>query len=344
MSHRVLVTGGAGFIGCHTSDYFAAKGDEVCVLDNLCRRGTESNLQWLTSRHDVRVDRVDIRDAGAVAKSVADFKPDVVIHLAGQVAVTTSVTNPREDFEINAMGTLNLLEAIRRQSPDTFVVYASTNKVYGKMESVPVVQRNGRYEYESLPTGIAESYPLEFYSPYGCSKGTADQYVLDYNRIYGIRGTSFRQSCIYGTRQFGIEDQGWVAWFSIASTLGKDISVYGDGKQIRDVLHVRDLVRAYDAAVNHQESAAGHAFNIGGGPSNTMSLLELLDHLNDSHGKKIEVTFGDWRPGDQKVFVCDTRKAKRLINWEPEIDVKTGVHELIDWVRANPELFAFLGS
>jgi len=339
---RILVTGGAGFIGCHTSDIFAAKGNEVCVLDNFSRRGTESNLEWLTTRHGVRVDRVDIRNADAVSKTVADFKPDVVVHLAAQVAVTTSVTDPREDFEINALGTFNVLEAIRRQSPDSFVIYASTNKVYGKMDSIPVIQRNGRYEYESLPTGIGEDYPLDFYSPYGCSKGTADQYVLDYYRIYGIPGTAFRQSCIYGTRQFGIEDQGWVAWFSIASTLNKDISVYGDGMQIRDVLHVRDLVRAYEAAVNHQAEAAGQAFNIGGGPANTMSLLELLDHLNDAHGRQIEVAFGDWRPGDQKVFVCDTRKAKRLIEWEPEIDVKTGVRELIDWVRANPELFAFL--
>src|SRR6185295_12243461 len=210
--------------------------------------------------------------------AVAKIRPDVLLHLAGQVAVTTSVTNPREDFEVNALGTFNVLEAVRRHSPETFFIDASTNKVYGRMEHLGVIERNGRYEYRDLPDGADESQPLDFHSPYGCSKGAAEQYTLDYSRIYGLHTVAFRQSCIYGTRQFGIEDQGWVAWFTIAAVLGKPITIYGDGKQIRDVLHVDDLAGAYGKAYEHRDAVAGQAFNIGGGPHNTMSLLELLRH------------------------------------------------------------------
>jgi CDP-paratose 2-epimerase len=207
---------------------------------------------------------------------VGAIRPDALLHLAAQVAVTTSGTNPREDFEINALGTFDMLEAVRKQSPNTFFINASTNKVYGKMHEVGVVERNGRYEYNDLRDGVDEGRQLDFHSPYGCSKGVAGQYTIDYSRIYSLRSVTFRQSCIYGTRQFGIEDQGWVAWFTIAAVLGKQITIYGDGKQIRDVLHVEDLVRAYKAAIANHEQASGGAFNIGGGPTNTMSLLELL--------------------------------------------------------------------
>lgn len=342
MKNRLLVTGGAGFIGVHTCQHFSDMGWDVCVVDNLSRRGTQENLRWLTQRTQVRFEQVDIRDAAALSAVLADVRPDVVIHLAAQVAVTTSVIDPRFDFETNALGTFNVLEGIRTCCPDAFLINASTNKVYGKMEAVGVCERNGRYEYENCPQGIAESFPLDFHSPYGCSKGTADQYTLDYSRIYGLRATTFRQSCIYGTRQFGIEDQGWVAWFSIAAALQKPVCIYGDGRQIRDVLNVSDLVRAYAAAVQHQSAASGQAFNIGGGPRNTMSLLELLEHLQRVLRQTISVSYADWRPGDQKVFVCDIRKAADVLGWAPEVSVEQGVEQLITWAAANRELFSFL--
>lgn len=338
----ILITGGAGFIGVNSARYFADKGWEVTVLDNLSRRGTEDNLRWLQDKSPIKFERADIRDADAMERIVGKVKPDTLLHLAAQVAVTTSVTNPREDFEINALGTFNMLEAVRKQSPDTFFINASTNKVYGKMHEVGVVERNGRYEYKDLPKGVDEGQQLDFHSPYGCSKGVADQYTIDYSRIYNLRSVTFRQSCIYGTRQFGIEDQGWVAWFTIAAVLGKQITIYGDGKQIRDVLHVEDLVRAYEAAIANQEQASGQAFNIGGGPGNTMSLLELLAYLEDELKIKIPLKWDTWRPGDQPVFVCNLDKAKQTLGWQPQISVRDGVKNLSGWVAGNKELFAWL--
>ena len=338
----ILITGGAGFIGVNTARYFAEQGWTVAILDNLSRRGTGDNLRWLRERADIRFERADIRDPAAMDRIVGDLRPDVVLHLAAQVAVTTSVTDPREDFEINAFGTFNVLDAVRRRSPESFFINASTNKVYGKMEDVGVVERNGRYEYRDLLAGVGERQLLDFHSPYGCSKGTADQYAIDYSRIYGLKTVTFRQSCIYGTRQFGIEDQGWVAWFTIAAVLGKTITIYGDGKQIRDVLQVDDLARAYEAAYQQRDLASGQAFNIGGGPDNTLSLLELLGYLGTELGIQIPLRWSDWRPGDQPVFVCDLAKAERLLGWRPQISVKDGVRLLIHWVRENQSLFEWL--
>lgn len=338
----MIITGGAGFIGANAARYFSGLGWRVTVLDNLSRRGAGENLRWLQELAPVAFTRADIRDADALNRIVADTRPDVLLHLAGQVAVTTSVVNPREDFDINALGTFNVLEALRLGSPDTFMLNASTNKVYGKMADVEITERNGRYEYRDLVAGCGEDQPLDFHSPYGCSKGVADQYVLDYARIYGLATTSFRQSCIYGTRQFGIEDQGWVAWFTIAHLLDKPITVYGDGKQIRDVLYVDDLCRAYEAAIHHRAVAAGEAFNIGGGPQNTLSLLELLHFLDDFLGGRPAIEWGDWRPGDQPVFVCNLEKAGKMLNWYPETGVKQGVADLAGWVKRNPELFDWL--
>ena len=338
----ILITGGAGFIGVNSARYFAEKGWSITILDNLSRRGTKDNLRWLQDRMQLQFHKVDIRNQNAVERTVAEAKPDVLLHLAAQVAVTTSVADPREDFEINALGTFNMLEAVRKRSPETFFINASTNKLYGKMEEVGVEERNGRYEYRDLPNGVGENQQLDFHSPYGCSKGVADQYTIDYARIYGLDTVTFRQSCIYGTRQFGIEDQGWVAWLTIASVLGKQITIYGDGKQIRDVLHVDNLSRAYEAAVNNREAVSGQAFNIGGGPHNTMSLLELLTYLEDELGKKIPLNWSDWRPGDQPVFVCNLKKAREHMGWRPEISVKEGVGQLISWVRENEPLFDWL--
>ena len=342
MKKRLLVTGGAGFIGVHTCAHFAKQGWTVCVVDNLSRRGTKENLQWLADSITFDLETLDIRDFASLAKAIQKFQPTHVIHLAAQVAVTTSVTNPREDFEINALGTFNVLESLRAHCPDAFLINASTNKVYGKMDEVEVCERNGRYEYSSLPKGISESYPLSFHSPYGCSKGTADQYTMDYARIYGLRTCTFRQSCIYGTRQFGIEDQGWVAWFTIAAVLNKQITIFGDGKQVRDVVHVSDLVAGYEAAMQRAESVTGHAFNVGGGHENLMSLIELLAHLKNVLARDIATSSSDWRPGDQRVFVSDISKAQKMLGWSPKITVQAGVEELIHWAAANPELFVHL--
>ncbi len=338
----ILISGGAGFVGVNAANYFAERGWSISVLDNLSRRGTEDNLAWLRARHPVTFHEVDIRDAGAVASVIAATKPDIVLHLAAQVAVTTSVANPREDFEINALGTFNVLDAVRTESPKSFFINASTNKVYGKMEEIAVTERDGRYEYDTLTGGVSESQPLDFHSPYGCSKGVADQYVIDYARIYGLDTVTFRQSCIYGTRQFGIEDQGWVAWFTIAAVLGKQITIYGDGKQIRDVLHVDDLARAYEAAYLNRAASRGQAFNIGGGAGNTMSLIELLGLLQKELKLNIPLKWGEWRPGDQPVFVCDIGKAREKLGWEPQVGVEQGVGQLIGWVRDNKQLFSWL--
>jgi CDP-paratose 2-epimerase len=340
--NSILITGGAGFIGVNSARHFAARDWKVTILDNLSRRGADENLRWLQECAPVQFERADVRDHQAVAEIVKAARPDVLLHLAGQVAVTTSVTQPREDFEINALGTLNMLEAVRCHSPESFFIAASTNKVYGTMHDVAIVERNGRYEYDNLAAGVNETQQLDFHSPYGCSKGAADQYTIDYSRIYGLKTVAFRQSCIYGPRQFGIEDQGWVAWFTIAALLGKEITIYGDGKQIRDVLHVDDLARAYEMAFHHRDRVCGQAFNIGGGPGNTLSLLELVAQLEHQLGRKIPLRWQQWRPGDQRVFVCDVGKAHAAMGWTPAIAARDGVKGLISWVEANKNLFGWL--
>ncbi|MBT8114324.1 MAG: GDP-mannose 4,6-dehydratase [Arenicella sp.] len=340
MQKKILITGGAGFIGVNSAVEFSRAGWAVTVVDNLSRKGAKLNLAWLGENASCEFEQIDIREADLVAECIKRLQPDVVLHLAAQVAVTTSVTDPREDFDINALGTFNVLEAVRLHSPESFFINASTNKVYGKMEDLGVVERNGRYEYEHLLTGVDEARNLDFHSPYGCSKGVADQYTIDYARVYKLCTVTLRQSCIYGPRQFGIEDQGWVAWFTIAAMLDKEITIYGNGMQIRDVLHVEDLVSAYMAAITNRESIAGQSFNIGGGPDNTLSLLELLAHLRETLGKEISLQWDDWRPGDQPVFVCDISKADQVLDWRPTIDVNNGVLKLIHWVREHDNMFA----
>jgi CDP-paratose 2-epimerase len=336
---HVLITGGAGFIGCNAARYFGQRNWQVTVLDNLSRVGTESNLTWLRDETEFEFAKADVRDTAAVNKVISETKPDAIIHLAAQVAVTTSVTDPRMDFDVNALGTFNLLDAVRRYRPDTPFLFASTNKVYGKIAGATSELRGNRYAYTNRPHGIPESEPLDFLSPYGCSKGAADQYVLDFARIYGIPAASFRQSCIYGPRQFGVEDQGWVAWFAIATLLEKNITIYGDGKQVRDVLHVDDAIRAYEAAIRSPDDIRGQAFNIGGGTEQTLSLLELIDMLEKHYKRKIPLKFDQWRPGDQEVYVSDVRKLEKLLSWKPAIDAKQGVGKLIEWVEQNRSAF-----
>lgn len=338
---RYLITGGCGFVGSNLTSALLADGHAVTVFDNLSRRGTERNRDWLLAKNDPNLTfiRGDIRNFDEIRQATASQPFDVVIHTAGQVAVTTSVTDPREDFMINALGTFNVLEAVRALDRRPALLLTSTNKVYGGMEEVKVVERNGRYEYESLPEGVSEEQPLDFHSPYGCSKGTADQYVRDYARIYDIPTVVFRMSCQYGPRQFGNEDQGWVAHFVIAAEKGRDITIYGDGKQVRDILYVDDLVRAMRAATDQIETTRGRIYNIGGGPPNAMSLLELIALLEELVGRKIPVRFGDWRPGDQPVYISNIGKARNDFGWSPSISKAEGIRRLLTWVRENRELF-----
>ncbi|MEO8620128.1 MAG: NAD-dependent epimerase/dehydratase family protein, partial [bacterium] len=331
---------GAGFIGSNTAAHYLARGANVTIFDNFKRYGTESNARWLQETYgaNLTILRGDVRTPDAEFQRAVE-ESEVVFHLAAQVAVTTSVTDPATDFAINAMGTFNVLEAVRTSSARPIVIYASTNKVYGKMADVGVVDRGTRYEYDGLPFGADEDRPLDFYSPYGCSKGCGDQYVIDYARMYDLRTVAFRQSCIYGPRQFGLEDQGWVAWFSIRALQGKPVTIYGDGKQVRDVLHVEDLVAAYDLAITHIDKTAGRAYNIGGGPASTMSLLELIDLLEVRFGERLQYTHADWRPGDQKVFVADIRRAANEFKWAPAIVPAQGVGKLVEWLSDNRQLF-----
>jgi CDP-paratose 2-epimerase len=336
----ILITGGAGFIGVNSAVFFANNGWDVFIVDNLSRKGTESNIAWLRENLEFTFYQNDIRDYEAISKIINQTKPDMLLHLAAQVAVTTSYYNPREDFEINALGSFNILEAIRHNSPETFVLYASTNKVYGGMEDVPVILKSNGYQYANLGSGVNETHPLDFHSPYGCSKGVADQYTIDYARIYDLKTCSFRQSCIYGIRQFGIEDQGWVAWFTIAAILNKPITLFGDGWQTRDVLNVSDLVRAYKSAWDHQETVSGQAFNIGGGINNTLCLRDLLSLLEQKLNINISPRFDESRPGDQPVFICDIGKAQRLLEWTPTININDGLDLLASWVEENIDLFS----
>ena len=338
---KVLITGGAGFIGANAAERYLGRGAAVTVVDDLSRPGAEKNLAWLEGKGDLAFHRVDIRDGAALGDVVAGAGDlDLVLHLAGQVAVTTSVTDPRMDFEVNALGTFNLLEAARAAGVRAPIVFSSTNKVYGGMEDVGVVVRDGCYAYDGLPDGVPESRGLDFHSPYGCSKGAADQYVRDYHRIYGLNTVVFRQSCIYGYRQFGFEDQGWIAWFTIAAQMGKPITVYGDGMQVRDVLFVDDLIDAFEKAAENIERTAGQVYNVGGGPSNVLSLIELLDHIERRLGASIPSARDDWRPGDQRVYISDIRKAAADFGWSPKISKTEGLERLYDWVAANRELFS----
>ena len=340
---RVLIIGGAGFIGCNAAEYYAFCGDKVVVFDNLSRRGAALNLEYLKGRHpEISFIKGDVRDIRDVSELFRDGAYDTVLLLASQVAVTTSVVNPREDFEINAQGAFNVLEAMRLAGSKAALLFASTNKVYGGMEHLAIVERGNRYEYRDFPLGLSESAPLDFHSPYGCSKGAADQYVRDYARIYGLNTVVFRQSCIYGYRQFGIEDQGWVAWFTIAAQAGLPLTVYGDGKQVRDILFVDDLIRAYDLAIKNIEKSRGQIYNVGGGMFR-LSLRELLVKLEQLCGYPVPCIKADWRPGDQKVFVADCSKIGHELGWVPKVSVDQGLGLLYAWVKDNMNLFHKVG-
>ena len=343
---KILVTGGAGFIGSHAAEYYARKGEEVIVLDNLSRTEILGkvvgnplyNWNYLKQYENVKLVKGDIRNFEQVKEVAKDV--DIIIHTAAQVAVTTSITNPRIDFEINALGTFNILEVARLE--DASLVFTSTNKVYGEnVNKIPVIEKETRYEYAdpSFKEGIPETFPIDLtgHSPYGCSKLAADIYVQDYAHTYGIKTGVFRMSCIYGKRQFGVEDQGWVSWFAIATLTGKPITIYGDGKQVRDVLYVEDLIDAFDKFLN--SNLRHEVFNIGGGPKNTLSLLELLEMLKRMSGANPKVLFAEWRPADQKVYISNINRAKTSLSWEPKTSPENGVKRLVNWVSNNIELF-----
>ncbi|HEY4504765.1 MAG TPA: GDP-mannose 4,6-dehydratase [Candidatus Paceibacterota bacterium] len=333
---RILITGGAGFIGISCARYFIERDYKVTLLDNFSRKGSEINVHHLAReypgkfvviRADITHDLEQLRDAVALA--------DIVLHLAAQVAVTTSVISPRGDFMRNAMGTVNVLEAVRVCGHKPIVLYSSTNKVYGALSHHEITESESRYAFAGKPHGIDESEGLDFHSPYGCSKGAADQYMRDYGRIYDIPTVVFRQSCIYGPRQFGVEDQGWVAWFAIATLLDRPVTIYGTGKQVRDLLHVSDLARLYELAINNINKSRGQVYNVGGGPNNTLSLLELLPKLETLTGKNLKFLFSETRPGDQPIFVADIRKAKNELGWQPQIGVDEGIKDIVTWIQTH---------
>ncbi|GGE32251.1 NAD-dependent dehydratase [Agaricicola taiwanensis] len=339
----IVIVGGSGFIGSNLAESFLADGEDVIVLDNLSRPGVDQNLAWLSDRFGDRVHPVlaDIRDYVAVAPVFADAR--AVFHLAAQTAVTTSLTNPMEDFEVNARGTVNVLEAVRKAGKSAPVIFASTNKVYGSLEDIEMVELDDRYmpaDQNIRPHGISEARNLDFCTPYGCSKGVADQYVLDYASSYGLPTAVLRMSCIYGPRQFGTEDQGWVAHFLIRALKGEPISIYGDGKQVRDILHVSDAVAAYRGLLNAITSVKGQAFNLGGGPRNAVSLRAVLEEIRQIAGREPSVSFSEWRQGDQFYFIADTRKLEAAIGWRAEISWRDGVRDLGSWLREQRGLGA----
>ena len=342
MARRILITGGCGFLGSNIAFEAHKRGDEVLLFDNLYRSGSEQNLAWLKSKADVQFVRGDVRNIAELEKAFSSFKPDAVFHLAGQVAMTTSLTDPVMDFEINAKGSVNVLDCVRRLAPDATVVYSSTNKVYGDLEWVRYQEGPTRFITPDYPDGFDEKLPLDFASPYGCSKGAADQYMLDFHRMYGLKTVVFRHSSMFGERQFATYDQGWLGWFcqkALEQKAGKDkkpFTISGNGKQVRDVLFSQDMVSLYLCALEKAQKAAGQAFNIGGGMENSLSLLELFSMLEKQLGVRLEYTRLPFRKSDQKVFVADISKAAKFFGWKPAVSKEEGVRRMLGWLSSAP--------
>lgn len=333
----MLVTGGIGFIGVNAARYFHEKGWSVTVFDNFSRRGVDRNAAFLRSTFGDRIGivRGDVRSRRDLSRVITG--QDVILHLAAQAAVTTSVMEPWGDFKTNTQGTMRVLEAARLSPQKPIVLYASTNKVYGALENLPLNEEEQRYAFADGRHGIGEDQQLDFHSPYGCSKGAADQYVRDYARLYNLPTVVFRQSCIYGPHQYGVEDQGWVAWFLIAALLQKPITVYGNGKQVRDLLHIDDLLHAYESAIEHIGHTKGKIYNIGGGIKNTLSLLELLTLMEREFSLPVSPTFAPLRPGDQLMFVSDNSRIAADLDWQPHTGLLEGTHMLFRWLETHRE-------
>jgi CDP-paratose 2-epimerase len=338
---RLLITGGCGFLGSNLASDAIARGDELAVFDSLSRNGSRDNLAWLKSQGKFTFEHGDIRNQNDISRLIQSSPPDAIFHLAGQVAMTTSIANPRMDFEVNVMGTHNLLEAVRLYAPNSIIVYSSTNKVYGDLEQYTYEETETRYRCVEQPNGFDEHTQLDFHSPYGCSKGAADQYMLDYARIFGLKTVVFRHSSMYGGRQFATYDQGWLGWFcqkaveTSRGLLREPFTISGNGKQVRDVLHADDMKRLYIAAVNNIQKTKGQAFNIGGGVQNSLSLLELFSMLETLLNIELDFTRLPLRVSDQRVFVADIGKAERLLNWQPAVSAEEGVVSMVDWVRTT---------
>lgn len=330
---HILVTGGAGFVGSNLAHALLSEGERVIVADNFSRDGVRKNAAWLRAQHGdrVRIEQVDVRDAARIAPLVRQSKQ--VFHLAAQVAVTTSLEDPATDLQTNVIGTFNVLEAARSMRTPPAVLFTSTNKVYGGMEEVAVELAGDAYRYADGRAGITEEARLDFHSPYGCSKGAADQYVHDYARIYGLPTVVFRMSCIYGTRQFGTEDQGWVAHFGRALYGSGPITIYGDGHQVRDILWIDDLVEAMRLAMGKIDTVAGEVFNVGGGAANAVTVRGVIGRLQEITGCDVPIHTSDWRPGDQRIYVSDTAKLERVLGWKARTSWKAGLENLVDWLR-----------
>ena len=342
MEQPILITGGAGFIGTNAAKHFLEAGRDVLLLDNLSRPGVGDNLDWLRAHYGDRVELLecDIRDADAVSHAIE--RAGAVFHFAAQVAVTTSLVTPLDDFEINARGTLNLLEAIRlrrdRSGTAIPLIFTSTNKVYGDLNDLEMREENVKYlpgDAQIAQNGISEARALDFHSPYGCSKGAADQYVLDYARTFDLPFCVFRMSCVYGPHQKGNEDQGWVAHFLLQALRGEEITLFGDGKQVRDVLFVEDAVSAFVLALKNIENLSGRAFNLGGGARNAVSLLEVIDFIAEIGGERPRLEWGDWRPGDQKFYVSDARAFENATGWRAQTGAREGLAHLHEWLTQN---------
>jgi CDP-paratose 2-epimerase len=338
---KLLITGGCGFLGSNLAAHALKRGDELIVFDNLSRSGSLLNLQWLQQQGAFQFVSGDIRNANDVQRIVAATVPDAIFHLAGQVAMTTSIANPRLDFEVNVLGSHNLLESVRLYAPEATVIYSSTNKVYGDLEQYSYAEETSRYVCSERPDGFDEATPLEFHSPYGCSKGAADQYMLDYARIFGLKTVVFRHSSMYGGRQFATYDQGWVGWFCQQAaatkngTLLEPFTISGNGKQVRDVLHGDDMIALYFSTLEQIAVARGQAFNVGGGMANSLSLLELFTLLEEITGCRLSFRKLPPRESDQRVFVADIAKAQRLLGWSPQVDTRTGVSRMVEWVMCS---------
>jgi len=336
---KILITGGCGFLGSNLAREAMQRKYEFVIFDDLSRTGSEENLKWLQGIGEFKFIKGDVRKQNEIENVISEFRPDAIFHLAGQVAMTTSISNPRKDFEINALGSLNMLEAVRNYCPDAFIVYSSTNKVYGDLAWVRYEEQNSRYIAPDFPNGFSEDVPLNFTSPYGCSKGSADQYMLDYHRIFGIKTVVLRHSSMYGGRQFATFDQGWIGWFcaqALQEKLGKlekPFTISGNGKQVRDVLYADDMVNLYYALLENSKKVQGQAFNIGGGMENSLSLLELFDLLEKELYVKLKYVELPPRLSDQKVFVADLSKIKNFTGWQPKIDKEIGLKKMLDWLQ-----------
>jgi len=337
---KLFITGGCGFLGSNLAAGALHRGDTLTLFDNLSRTGSSENLAWLGSQGEFEFIHGDVRHPDEVQNAVRACAPDAVFHVAGQVAMTSSLQDPRRDFEINAQGTLNILEAVRHHAPDCAVLYSSTNKVYGDLESIDYQEVGKRYVADDYPDGFDESLPLEFRSPYGCSKGCADQYILDYARMYGLRTLVFRHSSMYGGRQFATADQGWIGWFCMQALRTQEnnrhrFTIAGTGLQVRDLLHADDMVNLYFMAAEHIDALCGEAFNIGGGMQNSLSLLELFDLLDDMLQLHLNFDRLPARQSDQKIFVADLARIRNSLGWKPEVQARKGVARMLEWLQGN---------